>query len=228
MSAARERRTGLLAGAALTLLLVSGCADTGVAGAQPPATPSSATADPVPSRTAALPSTAPAPAPSASATPSPSATPKTGEEASPVSVRIPATGTDSPLLHLGLRADGGLEVPPGEPGSPAAWYNQSPVPGEPGPAILLGHVNATDGGPGVFAGLRELDPGDTIEVARQDGTTAVFAVQRGEQYSKDNFDTQAVYGDTAGAELRLITCDGYNLFTGQFEDNYVVYAQLLR
>ena len=116
-----------------------------------------------------------------------------------MSVRIPATGTDSPLLHLGLRADGGLEVPPGEPGSPAAWYNQSPVPGEPGPAILLGHVNATDGGPGVFAGLRELDPGDTIEVARQDGTTAVFAVQRGVQYSKDNFDTQAVYGDTAGS-----------------------------
>ena len=226
MSAARERRTGLLAGAALTLLLVSGCADTGSASTQPPATTSSATADPVPSRTAALPSTAPAPAPSASATPSPSATPKADDEAPPVSVRIPATGTDSPLLHLGLRADGGLEVPPGEPGSPAAWYNQSPVPGEPGPAILLGHVNATDGGPGVFAGLRELEPGDTIEVARHDGTTAVFVVQRGEQYSKDNFDTQAVYGDTAGAELRLITCDGYNLFTGQFEDNYVVYAQL--
>ena len=225
MSAARERRTGLLAGAALTLLLVSGCADTGSASTQPPATTSSATADPVPSRTATSPSTAPAP--SASATPSPSATPKADDEAPPVSVRIPATGTDSPLLHLGLRADGGLEVPPGEPGSPAAWYNQSPVPGEPGPAILLGHVNATDGGPGVFAGLRELDPGDTIEVARQDGTTAVFAVQRGEQYSKDNFDTQAVYGDTAGAELRLITCDGYNLFTGQFEDNYVVYAQLV-
>ena len=224
MSASRERRTGLLAGAALTLLLVSGCADTGSASTQPPATTSSATADPVPSRTATSPSTAPAP--SASATPSPSATPKTGEEASPVSVRIPATGTDSPLLHLGLRADGSLEVPPGEPGSPAAWYNQSPVPGEPGPAILLGHVNATDGGPGVFAGLRELEPGDTIEVARHDGTTAVFVVQRGEQYSKDNFDTQAVYGDTAGAELRLITCDGYNLLTGQFEDNYVVYAQL--
>ena len=54
----------------------------------------------------------------------------------------------------------------------------------------------------------------------------MFVVQRGEQYSKDNFDTQAVYGDTAGAELRLITCDGYNLLTGQFEDNYVVYAQL--
>jgi hypothetical protein len=225
MSAARERRTGLLAGVALTLLLVTGCADTSPVGAQLPATTSSATPDPAPSRTTTSPSATPTP--SAPATPAPSATPEADEEAFPVSVRIPATGTESSLLHLGLRADGSLEVPPGEPGSPAAWYNQSPVPGEPGPAILLGHVNATNGGPGVFAGLRELDSGDTIEVTRHDGTTAVFAVQRGEQYSKNNFDTQAVYGDTDGAELRLITCDGYNLLTGQFEDNYVVYAQLL-
>lgn len=225
MSAARERRTGFLAGAALTLLLVSGCADTGPVGAQSPPTTSPATAGPVPSRTSASPSAAPTA--SAPVTPAPSATLEADEEASPVSVRIPAIGAESPLLHLGLRADGSLDVPPGEPGSPAAWYTQSPVPGEPGPAILLGHVNATDGGPGVFAGLRQLGSGDTIEVTRHDGTTAVFAVQRGEQYSKDDFDTQAVYGDTDGAELRLITCDGYNSLTGQFEDNYVVYAQLL-
>jgi hypothetical protein len=225
ISAARERRAGLLAGAALTLLLATGCTDTGPAGAQLPATAFSATAAPVPSRTTTSPSAAPTP--SDSPTPVSSATPEAAEEDPPVSVRIPATRTDSRLLHLGLRADGSLEVPPGEPGSPAAWYNQSPVLGEPGPAILLGHVNATDGSPGVFAGLRELNPGDTIEITRHDGTTAVFAVQRGEQYSKNNFDTQAVYGDTDGAELRLITCDGYNLWTGQFEDNYVVYAQLL-
>jgi sortase (surface protein transpeptidase) len=144
----------------------------------------------------------------------------------PVSVRIPSTGTDSPLLSLGLRADDALEVPPGDPGAPAGWYNQSPVPGEPGPAVLLGHVNATDGGPGVFAGLRQLRPGETIEVTRQDGTTVVFTVERAEQYSKDNFNTQAVYGDTDGAQLRLITCDGYNILTGQFQDNYVVFANL--
>ncbi|MFW6187443.1 MAG: class F sortase, partial [Actinomycetota bacterium] len=71
-----------------------------------------------------------------------------------MSVRIPGTGTDSGLLHLGLRDNGSLEVPPGDPGAPPAWYDGSPTPGEVGPAVLLGHVNATDGGPGVFAGLR--------------------------------------------------------------------------
>ncbi|GAA1763995.1 class F sortase [Kocuria aegyptia] len=144
----------------------------------------------------------------------------------PVSVRIPRTGTESELLRLGLRENGSLEVPPGDPGAPAAWYNGSPTPGEVGPAVLLGHVNATDGGPGVFAGLRALAPGDTVEVAREDGSTAVFVVERGEQYDKDAFPTLAVYGNTEGPELRLITCDGYDPATGEFDDNYVVYARL--
>ncbi|WP_368838299.1 hypothetical protein [Kocuria sabuli] len=35
--------------------------------------------------------------------------------------------------------------------------------------------------------MRALEPGDRIEVTRQDGRTAVFAVDRGEQYDKDDF-----------------------------------------
>jgi sortase (surface protein transpeptidase) len=147
-------------------------------------------------------------------------------ESVPVALNMPAIGARSELLSLGLQDDGTLEVPPGDPGSPAGWYNQSPTPGERGPAVLLGHVNATDGGPGVFADLRDLTPGDSIEVTREDGTKAIFMFERGEQYSKDDFPTETVYGNTEGSELRLITCDGYNAFTGEFQDNYVVYAKL--
>ncbi|MEX5260395.1 sortase [Kocuria sp. CPCC 205263] len=143
-------------------------------------------------------------------------------------MRIPSTGTQSHLLHLGLRANGSLDVPPGDPGAPAAWYTGSPTPGERGPSVLLGHVNATDGGPGVFARLRGLNPGDHIEVEREDGTTAVFMVERGEQYSQNAFPTMDVYGNTSGSELRVITCDGYDPATGTFNDNYVVYAKLVR
>jgi sortase (surface protein transpeptidase) len=143
-----------------------------------------------------------------------------------VTLRLPSTGTTTDLMSLGLQDDGSLEVPPGEPGSPAGWYNQSPTPGERGPAVVLGHVNATDGGPGVFAHLRDLGAGDTIEVTREDGSVATFAFQRGEQYAKDAFPTLEVYGNTDGAELRLITCDGYDPDAGTFDDNYVVYATL--
>ncbi|WP_028281036.1 class F sortase [Arthrobacter sp. H5] len=149
------------------------------------------------------------------------------EASTPVSFSIPAIGAGSELLSLGLRENGSLEVPPDGPGAPASWYNQSPTAGERGPSVLLGHVNATDGGPGVFADLRSLNPGDQIEVQREDGSTAVFAVDRGEQYQKDNFPTLEVYGNTDAAELRLITCDGYNPDTGEFDDNYVIFATLV-
>ena len=145
----------------------------------------------------------------------------------PTGLEIPSTGTRSELLSLGLRTNRTLEVPPDGPGAPAGWFNGSPTPGERGPAVLLGHVNATDGGPGVFADLRALKPGDRIRISRADGSTAQFQVQRGEQYGKNSFPTLEVYGNTDGSELRLITCDGFDPATGLFEDNYVVYATLV-
>ena len=207
------------------LLVLAGCSS-GTDGAPVPPSPQT----PPPTVAAATPSTAPTPSavPGPPAAPSSSSLPPVLGGSAPTAVRIPAIGTDSPLLALGLRDDGSLEVPPGDPGAPAAWYDGSPTPGERGPAVLLGHINATDGGPGVFAGLRDLRPGDTVEIPREDGSTAVFSVERGEHYGKDVFPTLKVYGNTAGAELRLITCDGYDPATGTFGDNYVVYARLTR
>ena len=39
--------------------------------------------------------------------------------------------------------------------------------------------------------------------------------------------TDEVYGDTDAPELRLITCDGYNAFTREFEENHIVYSTLV-
>jgi sortase (surface protein transpeptidase) len=135
-------------------------------------------------------------------------------------------GVKSPLLKLGLRPNRSLEVPPDSRGAPAGWYSGSPSPGETGPAVLLGHVNATGGGPGVFADLRALKNGAGITVTRADGSKATFNVYRAAGYRKNSFPTLEVYGNTKASELRLITCDGYNPATGEFDDNYVVYAKL--
>jgi sortase (surface protein transpeptidase) len=143
-----------------------------------------------------------------------------------VTVDIPVIGVRSPLVKLGLRPNRSLEVPPDGPGAPAGWYSGSPSPGETGPAVLLGHVNATGGGPGIFADLRALRSGAEIKVTRADGSTAAFAVYRSAAYRKNGFPTLEVYGNTKGSELRLITCDGYDPATGEFDDNYVVYAKL--
>lgn len=209
-----------MASAAVALLLLTGCASS--ASVQSVAGPAAASAPPASSvQTSAAPGTA---VPSASSTDAPQNVLPASE---PVSVSVPSAGIESELLSLSLKADGSLEVPPDGPGAPAGWYNGSPTPGELGPAVLLGHVNATDGGPGVFANLRQLKTGDLIRVARQDGTTSVFKFDHADQYSKDAFPTETVYGNTEGPELRLITCDGYDPTTGLFDDNYVVYAKLV-
>jgi hypothetical protein len=75
-------------------------------------------------------------------------------------------------------------------------------------------------------GASKPQTGTPISVQRADGSTATFIVDRGATYKKNDFATLEVYGNTPGAELRLITCDGYNPGTGLFDDNYVIYAKL--
>ncbi|SNS78699.1 Sortase family protein [Geodermatophilus pulveris] len=142
----------------------------------------------------------------------------------PTAVRIPALGVTSAVMELGLRRDGSMQVPPGA--YPVGWYDRSPTPGRLGPAVLAGHVD-WEGEPGAFAGLTELLPGDTVEVDRADGSTAVFAVDRVEEHPKDAFPSEAVYGDLDHAGLRLITCGGaFDEDTGDYADNVVVFAHL--
>lgn len=226
ISSSYGHRRGFAVSAVAALLILTGCGSNAStqskteAPATSAAPSTSASATPSATASSAPATTAPAPAPTAEL-------PAVLEASEPVSFTIPSIGAGSDLLSLGLRENGSLEVPPDGPGAPASWYNQSPTPGERGPAVLLGHVNATDGGPGVFADLRSLKPGDRIDVKRADGSTASFEVTRGEQYPKDDFPTGTVYGYTPEAEIRLITCDGYDPATGLFDDNYVIFAKLV-
>lgn len=142
----------------------------------------------------------------------------------PVEVRIPAIGVHSALMGLGLEDDGTLEVPPGA--FPAGWFTGAPTPGETGPAIIAGHVqwNAESG---VFKRLDDLRPHDRIVVDRANGSRAVFQVTRVEEYAKSAFPTDLVYGNIDHAGLRLITCGGLDEQAGTYEDNTIVFAELV-
>jgi sortase (surface protein transpeptidase) len=142
-----------------------------------------------------------------------------------VRVRIPAIGVDSPLMRLGLLADGSLQVPPR--GFPAGWYTGAPTPGELGPAIIAGHVD-WGGHRGVFYDLRRLSPGAIVAVDRADGSTAEFRVSRVEHFAKDAFPTGLVYGNIATAGLRLITCGGsFDAKAHSYRENTVAFAELV-
>jgi len=173
-----------------------------------------------------VPSTPPAPSrPSTSdAEPTDPAGAVTMPASAPLRLQIPAIGVDSELMDLGLQADRTLEVPPS--GFPAGWYTGAPTPGELGPAIIAGHVDWA-GQPGVFFDLRDLASGDEILVTRQDGSTARFRVTQVERFGKDEFPTEAVYGDLDHAGLRLITCGGdFDRQARSYVDNLVVFAEL--
>ncbi|MGH9099930.1 MAG: sortase domain-containing protein, partial [Acidimicrobiales bacterium] len=109
----------------------------------------------------------------------------------------------------------------------AAWYEYSPTPGQLGPAVIEGHIDSAAEGPSVFFDLGALVPGDHVDVARADGTVAVFTVTGVREYPKTSFPTTAVYGNTDFAALRLITCGGaFDYATGHYLDNTIVFASL--
>lgn len=177
----------------------------------------------------ASPSSPAASASTAASPPTPTPTPTQVQVAhlaksKPVRLQIPAIGVDSPLMDLGLKSDGTMQVPPA--GFPAGWYTGAPTPGEVGPAIIAGHVDWN--GPAVFYRLRDLKPGDTVSVTREDGIVAVFRVTQVQQFAKNAFPTALVYGNIAVPGLRLITCGGsWNTTTHHYNDNIIAFADLV-
>ena len=147
----------------------------------------------------------------------------------PVSVAIPAIGVRSSLLRLGLNPDGTIQVPDlVTSADEAAWYKYSVTPGQIGTSVIEGHVDNYYG-PAVFFRLGALRPGNDIDVTLADGVTAVFRVTGVREYRKDQFPSEAVYGTTDYAALRLITCGGtFDYTTGHYLSSVVVFAALAR
>lgn len=167
------------------------------------------------------------PASSAPVNAAPAAAPpaQPGEQAAdPVRIRIPTIGVDAAVGPLLVDENGVL--PPPDSFEETGWWKEGPEPGEIGPAVIAGHVDSYRG-PAVFFDLDDIEAGEEIFVDRADGTTAVFVAQRTERHPKDEFPTEAVYGDTPGPQLRLITCGGaFNETERTYLDNVIVFATL--
>lgn len=210
----RRGRFALLAVAGI--LAVTAAVSIGVAVADRPGDP------PRPDASAAAPTSKVSPAPAT----------KPGELTSgplmvnspPKRVSIPSLKVTAAIVALGLQPDGAMQVP--DSASEVGWFTKAPTPGALGPAVLAGHVN-WKGRRGTFFDLGKLPVGAGITVDRQDGSTAMFTVSKVEQYPKDHFPTDEVYGATDHAALRLITCGGeFDEATQHYRDNVVVYARL--
>ncbi len=126
----------------------------------------------------------------------------------PARLIIPSIGVDANVQSVGLywKGDGTMGIPTNF--TDVAWYNGGPRPGEPGSAVIDGHLDGHDVKEAVFYNLGNLKNGDLVEVLDTKGKTWKFKVVDIKSYDYDASATDVFSGDVSKARLNLITCAG--------------------
>jgi LPXTG-site transpeptidase (sortase) family protein len=144
----------------------------------------------------------------------------------PVRLQIPVIGVDATIEKLGLTADGKIAAPIGP--SDAAWFDQSPIPGAPGDAVIDGHYGWKDGISAAFDNLNQIKKGDRIYVEDQNGNTVVFVVSHMQIYDPAENTADIFVSHDGRAHLNLITCEGvWNASQKSYSGRLVVFADKL-
>jgi LPXTG-site transpeptidase (sortase) family protein len=142
-------------------------------------------------------------------------------EAAILRLVIPRIGVNAPVVTLGIDARGEMQ----SPDSPmdVAWYSFSTLPGRPGNVVMAAHVDYVNYGPAVFWRLRELQPGDEIELALADGGSARYAVSAVTLYDEASAPIAEIVGRKDADVVTLITCSGvFNRQTRLYDKRLVV------
>lgn len=218
-----QRLIGLLVGVVVVAAVVGIYAVSRNGAAAPPAPTSTpnptATPSPMPSPTPVKTAT-PAPTPAPTAKPQPTAPPV----ALPTRIQIPAISVDTTFEYVGLTSGGAMDVP--KIPTQVGWYKLGPRPGQPGNAVIAGHVD-WGGKLMPFWGLHELTPGDTVIVTTADGKHYQFAVKWSRMYNADTAPVKVVFAQSSTPEVTLITCGGtFDHASHQYLGRLVVRAAL--
>lgn len=143
------------------------------------------------------------------------------ESTMPARVRVPALGLDVDIVPVGVDDTGLFDVPSADQ---VGWYRYGPSPGEPGSAVLAAHVDF-DGELGVFFALRDLLPGDVVELDYVDGTSQSFQVVDQTLYDKTALPADELFRRSGESVLHLATCGGnFDPVTRSYVGNRVVTA----
>ncbi|HEX2090079.1 MAG TPA: sortase [Actinomycetota bacterium] len=143
----------------------------------------------------------------------------------PCRIVIRSIGVDAPVIELGLRSNGTLEVPTVY--SEAGWWKGGGKPGKIGSTVIVGHIDDRRG-PAVFYKLPQLKAGDVVTVLRVKKKPVRYVIEDLGVWAKSNFPSEIIYGPTPIAELKLITCGGvFNRSTGHYTDNIIAFGRMI-
>lgn len=139
----------------------------------------------------------------------------------PVLVRVAGIALEAPVISVGVDENNQFAVPVADT---VGWYQFSSQPGSAGASVLAAHVDY-GGVPGAFFNLKEVLPGDTLEVEMADGSVLSYEVTGNTQYDKTELPAAELFRKDGESVLQLITCGGtFDPDQRSYEANVVVTA----
>ncbi len=162
----------------------------------------------------------------------PPATPGIGSSfdtpSKPVRLIIPAIGVNANIqsVSIACQRNGEMGIPTNF--TDVGWYNQGPLPGAPGSAVIDGHLDGKNVPQAVFYHLGDLKPGDVVEVVDKGGKTLQFRVTGSTLYDYNAPTSDIFSSNDTKAHLNLITCAG-NWMKAQklYNKRVVVFTELV-
>ena len=139
-------------------------------------------------------------------------------------LQIPSIAVDARLVPLGVDATGQMQVP--DNGSDIGWYTFSAPPGQPGNAVLSGHLDTATSTTAVFSHLKDLKQGDKVDISTA-GKTTDFELFWTKSWADDTAPLALILGNAPSPTLTLITCAGtWDRTNKNYSERLVIRAKL--
>ena len=119
---------------------------------------------------------------------------------------IPALKIDANVQDVGITARGSIGSPNNF--TDVGWYDLGVTPGNPGTALIDGHVDNGLALAGVFKHLSDISDGDHVYITTHGGTKLDFLVTSVSIYDYQSVPLAQMMASSSGSQLILITCDG--------------------
>ena len=159
-------------------------------------------------------------------------------ESSRALLEIPAIGVRAPLVPTGAKgAPGAASLTIPDNIHTVAWWDgtvvdgdrvvheNAPSPGQPGVAVIAGHIDSALDGPGALYDLKDLDKGDTIKIVDSLGRVSTWTVSAAPETALKANLPPALWVSTGPPKLAIVTCGGpFDAATGHYLDNVIVWA----
>lgn len=140
--------------------------------------------------------------------------------AAPDTVTLPVQEVTAPVVGMGVRRDGELEIPESVR-TVGWWVGSAPAGATRGSTVLAGHIDSKSQGVGAFAALRDVSLGSPVVLTDVFGERHAYTVSARRTYAKYAL-PRSVF---TAAPLVLVTCGGpFDEKAGSYRDNIVVYA----